>query len=111
MPGHPKLITHVDPCARPNLVLPLGRHNLGVDSRHVDASKEASTVVCLDQLSANRTACSSRAVVRPLRTWVAVLWPAKRPLGGSVKESVLLLNSEPRLLQKRMQVNRNAPRR
>lgn len=98
-PGHPELVTHVDAGAGPDLVLPLGRHDLRVDAGDVEAGKQARAVVCLDELPTDGAACSGRAVVRPLRTRVAVLGPAQGPLGGRIQQCVLLLNAKPWLLR------------
>lgn len=99
MPGHPQLVAHRDARARPDLVLPLGRHHLRVDARDLDAGEEAGAVVRLHELAPDRAPRSRGAVVRPLRPGVAILRPPEGPLRGGVEEGVLLLDAEPWLLQ------------
>lgn len=56
--SHPEVVTHGDALAGSDLELPLGRHDLGVDSGDVDASIEASAVVGLDQVTSENSASS-----------------------------------------------------
>ena len=49
--GHPEVVTHLDTLARSNLELPLGRHNLGVDTADLDTGIQADTVVGLNQVT------------------------------------------------------------
>jgi hypothetical protein len=86
-----------DAKARPNLVLPLGRHHLGVGAGDQDASVQASLVVSFDNITAHDFAGSDTAVVRTLRARETALWPA---IGPSVKakEGVFLLETEPELM-------------
>ena len=49
--SHPKLVSHSDTLARPDLELPLGRHDFCVDTADPDASIEAGTVVGLNQVT------------------------------------------------------------
>ena len=75
----------------------MGRHDLGVGARNVDASVEAGLVVGLDNVSAEDLAGTDTAVVGTLRSREPVLGPAVRP-AGRVEESVLLLETEPELV-------------
>jgi hypothetical protein len=49
--GHPEVVTHLDTLARSNLELPLGRHDLGVDTTDLDTSVQADAVVGLNQIT------------------------------------------------------------
>jgi hypothetical protein len=49
--GHPKVVAHLNTLARTNLELPLGRHDLGVDTADLDPSIQADAVVCFDQVT------------------------------------------------------------
>ena len=82
----------------PHLVLPLGGHDLGVDAADLHPGMKAGLVVSLDDVAPNGGSGASRAVVGALRTRVAARRPPKGPLGPGVEESVLLLDSEPRLV-------------
>lgn len=73
------------------------RHHLGVGSRELHAGVETGPVVGLDDLAADYFVSADAAVVRALRTRETVLRPAKRST-VEVQESVLLLDTEPRLL-------------
>ena len=48
---HPEVVAHRDALARADLELPLGGHDLGVDTRDVDTSVEAGTIVGLNQVA------------------------------------------------------------
>lgn len=87
----------LDTGAGANLVLPLGGHDLGVDTRDVDAGVQASTVVSLDDVTAVNLASSNTAVVRTLGTGETALGPSVRP-AIVAEEGVLLLKTEPELL-------------
>mmetsp|Transcript_19067 Transcript_19067/g.35941 ORF Transcript_19067/g.35941 Transcript_19067/m.35941 type:complete len:383 (+) Transcript_19067:143-1291(+) len=91
----PEVVTHLDTLARSNLELPLGRHDLGVDSGNLDAGVKASPVVGLDELTADGVASTNTAVIRTLGTSVAALRESKRPLDVSVEHGVLLLEAKP----------------
>jgi hypothetical protein len=43
-PGHPKVVSHLDTLARSDLELPLGRHDLGVDTRDGDTGVKTSSL-------------------------------------------------------------------
>jgi hypothetical protein len=111
---HPELITHcglsvqfftirltvtltVDAFARSDLVLPLGGHNLSIDTGDVDLSIETSLVVSLDNISAVDLASSNTTVVRTLRAWETTLGPAVWPAIGAEK-GVFLLQTKPELM-------------
>ena len=49
--GHPEVVTHLDTLARSDLELPLGRHDLGVDTADLNASIQADTVMGLNQVT------------------------------------------------------------
>ncbi len=72
------------------LELPLGRHDLCIDSRQVDACIVACLQVSLHYLTPDSCPCSGRAVVRPLGSWKSIGRPAERPFGGRIQQSVLL---------------------
>lgn len=87
----------VNAVARPDLVLPLGRHDLGVGARDVDVGVHAGLVVSLDNVTAEDLAGTHTAVVRTLGRRETVLGPAIRP-ALEVEEGVLLLEAEPELV-------------
>jgi hypothetical protein len=95
--GHPELITHFDSFAGSNLELPLGRHDLGVGARDLDASVEASSVVSLDNISAVDVVGSNSAVVRALGSGITLLGPSVR-VAINVEHGPFLLHAEPWLL-------------
>ena len=49
--GHPEVVAHLNTLTRANLELPLGRHDLGVDTADFDASVQADAVVSLDEIT------------------------------------------------------------
>lgn len=61
---HPEVVAHIDSLAGADLELPLGRHDLGVDTRDVDARVEAGPVVRLDQVTRKDLAGSYTRRVR-----------------------------------------------
>lgn len=79
------------------MVLPLGGHDLGVDTGDVDTGVQAGLVVRLDDISAEDTSGSDTTVVRALGTGETVLGPAIWPT-LSAEKSVFLLKTEPVLL-------------
>lgn len=95
--GKGEVITHVDTGARTNLVLPLRRHNLSVDSGDIYTSVETCTVVGLDQVTGKDLAGTDTTVVRTLWGRETAFRPAVRG-AISVKKSVLLFDTEPRIL-------------
>lgn len=97
VPGHPQVIAHGHTHARAHLELPLGRHNLGICAANLHSGIETRLVVRLHDIAAENLVRSYAAVVRTLRSRIATLRPAQRLL-VKVKQRVLLLNAEPRLL-------------
>jgi len=95
--GHPEVVTHLNSGAGANLVLPLGGHDLGVDTGDVDAGVQASTVVSLDDVTAVDLAGTDTTVVGALGTGETATGPAIRPSIGT-EEGVLLLQTEPEAL-------------
>ena len=49
--GHPEVVTHLNTLTRANLELPLGRHDLGVDTADFDTSVQADAVVSLNEVT------------------------------------------------------------
>lgn len=80
-----------------DLELPLSGHNLGVGSRDLYTGEQASLVVSLDNVSAVDLASANTTVVWALWTGIAANWPAIG-LVESIKEGILLLKTEPRLV-------------
>lgn len=95
MSGGSKLT--VDARAGADLVLPLGGHDLSVDTGDVDTGVQAGTVVSLDDITAVDLAGTDTAVVGTLGTGETTTGPAIRP-SISTEESVLLLQTEPEAL-------------
>ena len=95
--GNPKLVTHCDTLARTDLVLPLGGHDLGVGTRDVDSGVETGLVVGLNDVTHNNLASTNTTVVRTLGGRETALGPAERSV-IKVEESVLLLETKPRLV-------------
>lgn len=87
----------IDTGAGADLVLPLGRHNLSVDTGDVNTGVQAGTVVSLDDITAVDLAGTDTAVVGTLGTGETATGPAVRP-PISAEESVLLLKTEPEAL-------------
>ncbi len=81
---HPELVTHPNPLTWSNLVLPLGRHDLSIDARDVDAGKVAGLQMRLHDVASNGRAGASRAVVWALGAREPALGPAQGPLGRGV---------------------------
>ena len=96
--GHPQLVSHLDALARTDLELPLGRHDLGVDTGDGDARVEAGLVVGLDDVSGVDLGGTDTTVVWALWSWEAALRPAVDVAVDWVQEGVLLLQTEPDFL-------------
>ena len=79
------------------LELPLGRHDLCVDTRDVYTSVKTGTVVSLNEITSKDLAGTDTTVVRALWSWETALWPTVW-LSIGVEEGVLLLDTEPRIL-------------
>jgi len=93
--SHPKMVAHGDAFTWTDLELPLGWHNLGVDTADVDLCVEASTVVGFDEIAGENFAGTSTTVIRALGAWET----AFRPTIGStvnIEQSIFLLETEPR---------------
>jgi len=88
------VVTHGDAFTGTNLELPLRGHDLGVDTRDVDARVEAGTVMSLDEITGEDLAGASTAVIGTLRARETTLGPAEG-VAIDVEESVLLLETEP----------------
>lgn len=56
--GHPKVVAHGDPLAGADLELPLGGHDLRVDTADIDLGVEASAVVGFDEITSENLAGS-----------------------------------------------------
>ena len=91
------VIHTLNPFARANLVLPLSRHDLCIDSGDVDVCKHAGLVVSLNDVAAVDLAGPHTAVVRTLGARETTLGPAVWP-AISVQEGIFLLKSEPEVL-------------
>lgn len=86
-----------DTLTRADLVLPLGRHHLGVDTRDLDSSVQACLVMSLHNVSAEDLASTDSAIVRALGSWKSSLRPAIWPAIGT-KDCVFLFQTKPRLM-------------
>jgi len=49
--GHPEVVAHLNTLTRTNLELPLGRHDLGIDTANLDTSIQTDAVVSLNQIT------------------------------------------------------------
>jgi len=87
------VISHILSLARTDLELPLRRHDFGVDSRNVDSSVEASTVVSLDHVASEDLSSSYTAVIRSLGSGESSCGPSVRSSIGT-EDGVLLLETE-----------------
>ncbi len=83
---------------RANLELPLSWHNLGIGTRDLHASEQASLVVSLDDISAVDLASTNTTVVWTLWTWETSLWPAVWSV-ELIKKGIFLLKTEPWLMR------------
>jgi hypothetical protein len=66
----------IDTGAGADLILPLGRHDLSVDTGDVDTGVQTGTVVSLDDITAVDLAGTDTAVVRTLGTGETATGPA-----------------------------------
>ena len=64
---------------RPDLKLPLCRHDLSVDTGNFDASEQAGFVVSLDDVTAEYLVRAYTTIVRALWSWEAALGPTVWP--------------------------------
>ena len=88
----PEVITHVDALSGPHLVLPLGRHPLGIGSRYPYTSVETGSVMGLYNIPAKDIASTDCAIVGALGSREAILGPSE---GVTIlaQKSVLLFNA------------------
>jgi len=54
--GHPEVVTHGDTLTRADLELPLGGHDLCIDTADVDARVQTSSVVSFDEITSENFA-------------------------------------------------------
>jgi hypothetical protein len=94
---HPEMVTHIDSWARTDLILPLGRHNLGVDTGNVDAGEHAGFVVGFYNITAVDLSGTDTAVVRALRTGETAFRPAIWP-ATLVEKGIFLFKTEPKVV-------------
>ena len=92
---HPEVVAGVDSGAGANLVLPLARHDLTVDTGDGDAGEHACGVVSLHNGAAEGVLGADRAIVRSLGARLSALGPPEGGLAITLEEGVLLLNAEP----------------
>lgn len=91
------MITHLDTLTRADLELPLGRHDLGVDTGDLNTSVETGSVVGLDEITGVNLAGTDTTVVRSLGSGEPLLGPTVRVSIG-VEQGVFLFETEPRFL-------------
>ena len=92
------MVAGVDAGAWSDLVLPLSRHDLAIDSSNLDPGVDTGAVVGLDDGPSKGVLGSNRAVVWALGLHGhSTLGPAEGGNAISFKESVLLLDTEPGL--------------
>merc|ERR1719219_978185 len=92
--GDPEVVPRVDALSWPDLVLPLGRHDLSVGAGHPDPGVETGAVVSLHDVPAVDLVGPDPAVVGALGAGEPVLGPPEGML-VLVQQSVLLLDTEP----------------
>merc|ERR1719500_1428526 len=97
VPGHPEIVSHIDPLGRSNLELPLRRHHLSICARDPDASIETGPVMSLHNVPSVHISSSNGTVVRPLGPGETILGPSKG-VAVLAQKSVLLFNAKPRVL-------------
>uniref|UniRef100_A0A8W7PZT2 Secreted protein n=1 Tax=Anopheles coluzzii TaxID=1518534 RepID=A0A8W7PZT2_ANOCL len=92
----PQIVGTLHTERRPDLVLPLGRHDLRVRAGKLDARVQAGDRVRLGNVASDHILRPGRTVVRALRSREPTHRPAERtPV--NVQEGVLLLDAKPRL--------------
>uniref|UniRef100_A0A182UY77 Uncharacterized protein n=1 Tax=Anopheles merus TaxID=30066 RepID=A0A182UY77_ANOME len=92
----PQIVGTLHTERRPDLVLPLGRHDLRVRAGKLDARVQAGDRVRLGNIASDHVLRPGRTVVRALRSRETAHRPAERtPV--NVQEGVLLLDAKPRL--------------
>jgi len=92
--GHPHVVSYINSETGSNLVLPLSRHDLSVDTGDLNSGVQACSVVGFYEWATERFVGTSTAVVGSLGGGETSLGPSE---GGVVEseEGILLLNSEP----------------
>lgn len=95
--SEPEVVAHLNAGAGTDLELPLGGHDLGVGTRDLDARVQAGLVVGVDDVALDDLAGTNTAVVGALGSREAVSGPAEGAV-AEVEQSVLLLETEPRLV-------------
>lgn len=97
VPGDPQVIAYAHPDTGTHLELPLRRHHLCVCATDLHSGVQAGLVVRLHNVAAKHLVSADAAIIRSLWPREAALWLAERLL-VKVKQRVLLLDAEPRLL-------------
>jgi len=92
--SHPKVVTHRDTFARPNLELPLSGHDLSVDTADDDTGVQAGAVVSFDQITSEDLASSRSTIIGALRTRETALGPTDWVTIG-IEKCILLLEAKP----------------
>jgi len=87
----------LDALARTDLVFPLTRHDLGIGTRDLETSIQASLVVSIHNITAKRLSSPVTTVVRSLGCREAVVRPAVDP-ASLAEHGVFLLETEPGLV-------------
>jgi len=85
---NPKLISNFNTKTGTNLILPLTWHNLSVCSRNLNPCIETRLVVSINNWTAKSYVWTNRAVVRTLRTGIAIV----RPTEGLFSKFGIFLN-------------------
>lgn len=93
--GSPQVIASFDAFARANLEFELTGGNFSVDTRDLNASVQAGTVMGFNDITAENLASTDTTVVLALRFGIAEFGPAIGLLGLRVDQHVFLLNTKP----------------
>ena len=93
--GQPGVVARLLGALAEQLVFPLALHHLGVDAGDAQARVEARVEMIFDQVAADAVPDAHGAVVRTLRTGVAVLREAQRL--AVHHQRVFLLEAEPQV--------------
>lgn len=95
--SYPQMISNADSFAGTDLEFPLAGHCLGVGSSYFQASKQASSVMCILDDTTIASKSTYWTIERTLILWISIIGPSKwfiredtRPLHNAV----LLLNTE-----------------
>ena len=84
VPGNPGFISRALCALGKYLKFPLSSRNFGVNPFDIDARRQAQIKVLFYALATERVAGTDRAIVRALRTWIAIDREAGRQLGVNV---------------------------